>query len=396
MTAQSKLISTKHFLQKAIIFVVSILILYFLYGWGTTYIESQDFGKEVPLISSINPFLDSDKIFEDIQLETILPIISIANDSKVTFSIRDEFSNFPNSVFVYEVGKQQQTFLTVSKAEETAKSLGFTNKYIKKNKDTLFWKDENNRNLTFNSNLQNWELNSLNSTVNVSGILEELNTEELDQRILNSIKVSGFGLDQYSNESIAFYPVEYNSNYPYQYKVIDNSVSQTYLATLYPYLNSSAISADGNKSAQEFITENEINLESKLVGENPFLSNFFVVVDITQEGNLGIRKLVYKPTLIRDAIGVYPLVTVEEAYERLQEGKGFLRSIYSDPQEKISEPKKYGIKEFIVEGPKTELAYYIKDSKDEYTYPVFIFSGLATTTNNEQVEFVFYVDALEH
>ncbi|MBD3363053.1 hypothetical protein GF362_05010 [Candidatus Dojkabacteria bacterium] len=393
MAKESKLIQTSRFLKKVAIIFLVIIILNIVWGFASKYISSIKDNIDNPI--NFSAYFDEDRIYEEILLPELGSVIPKEKISNAQFSIKDDFNYFPERIFVYKTNIPKETFLTVTKAEQFATELGFTEEYDITEPNTLLWTDVNQRELRFNKVNLSWDLDpSINLFSNIQDeIKKEFEIEQTLKTFNNKIQSSNLELTNYDLNN----PQTLALNYPapnYIMELTDEDESEYLMLNYFRKLKSSAVDEESSKT-RDLIQENNLFLESKIYIDNPFLSDLNFTINKNLPQLAFIIDFNYKPLSIdTQTIGVYSVITPQLAFQYLQNEKGYLRSLTQNQNDILKDQLDYKVTEFQIESKQTELAYYIQEGKEGYTYPIYLFRGKAYLENGEIADFIFYVDAL--
>lgn len=109
----------------------------------------------------------------------------------------------------------------------------------------------------------------------------------------------------------------------------------------------------------------------------------------------------YKEFEYNPEFAIYDLKPIDEAFDALQKNKGYLYRLTPTKSNIFGEYLSLEIKDFKVDPEKTKLIYMDPDNRDpaapwtNILQPFYLFDGIATTTNNQEADFSFLVEALK-
>ncbi len=393
MTQESSLIKTSEKIRKYIIFFVAFVVLYYA---GQFAIKILTNIQDNQITTNYSPFSSVNNDFEDIQFPDIKPNIEIDDISPPIFTLSDNFKNYPDRVFVYKVSIPEETFLTVSKAKQIARTLGFAFETGNKDDSSIDWVTEN-RTLSFDKNKLTWLLKSneeFRSSFDDSNKIIQLDT--LSKKVSEVvIQFDAQYLDLYNFQKPDIHYVEPDENSLLGFVKTDDESSSFVMFNYFQYIRS--LPTKDTEKAINTIRDQEYVDEIKIVGENPFIPRLEFVFNQNELSEELIVDLKYSPIKIEKDPAIYKIISPKEAYTNLQQNQGSLRSIYTDKNQILINSPIYNVVEFNINANETELGYFVPSdfSENTFTFPVYIFKGTALLSNNANAEFVFYINALE-
>ncbi|MDQ7021448.1 MAG: hypothetical protein Q9M91_06510 [Candidatus Dojkabacteria bacterium] len=93
---------------------------------------------------------------------------------------------------------------------------------------------------------------------------------------------------------------------------------------------------------------------------------------------------------------LYEVVTPDEALTNLQRGNGSLVYFQDSNTDYFANlSTNVAVTEFRVDATRTELAYWEPEDWAGYTYPIYVFKGVARLENGGLANFTFFVDAIK-
>jgi hypothetical protein len=392
MSQESSLIRSSRNIKKFFLYFVIFVIAYYSWG-GIVTLLSNIPNDNVNL--GYTPYRDADEVFGRIALPLLDPQLAIANSSNPIFTITGSFATFPDKMFVYSVHKPTETFLTVTRANESANRMGFQNSTSDPDDLIIKWSDTN-RNLEMNKDGLKWKLISSESFIEeiITRPPKNQSIEDAINEISTNIRAIGLPHTENLNFSDPKYlPIEINPNSLMGFNTTNNQ--QDYILII----NERIIDRLPLKSAsraEELILEQGIDKRTKIYGFNPHIGHLYTIFNSKYVDSENIIAMTYNPMRV-GTHGVYRIVNPFEAFTRLQEGSAQLRSIRKSDNQLFDPHEILEIREFNVNASQTELAYFSEDQIEDnsYTYPIYIFRGNAILSDGEIAEFIFYVDALD-
>jgi len=138
------------------------------------------------------------------------------------------------------------------------------------------------------------------------------------------------------------------------------------------------------------------SVDAKAYGSDPRVGQLKVLVSenaTTYESDL--YSLSYINYAYASKKGVYSIITADEAWNRVQSGKGSLVSILPQNYNYFAEfPTNTTVRKFTAERSKTVLAYYEPKEWTGYVYPIYVFEGRAELSDGRVASFTYFVSAL--
>jgi len=131
----------------------------------------------------------------------------------------------------------------------------------------------------------------------------------------------------------------------------------------------------------------------QILGQNPVEANTYLLISNERTKADKYPEVHYESGNLKEDEGsTYPLLTVDEAWKRISEGKGYL--VYLQPPEVGSsdQAERAQIKKLRVQ--KAYLAYYQDAEPRDYITPIFVFEGLAEAPRGRLWNFITYLPAI--
>ncbi|MBN1915502.1 hypothetical protein JW796_00715 [Candidatus Dojkabacteria bacterium] len=342
-----------------------------------------------------SPYSPATKGFGDIQPLTI-DSLELAPGSSPEFAIDNRFGDYPKTANVYKVLQPREKFGAVEKAEVVAEKLGFKNPFQKISEQELQWKTDT-RKLTYNKVFKKWnftvDLTKDENAIKEHRIEPDKNTYiERAQSILASLGIHSSNLANALSEA-HFMRVE-NSRL-----VEVSSPASAQFVQVNIYIVREAVTPKDFIMKEGKKEENPANpLNGKVYRNNPKLGSATVILsDISNDTNglFGFETTEWEIDQISE---VYDIVDAEEAWQRIQEGKGALKSLIREGRQQLSEYEPLQVRRFITSNEKISFGYFESDTYNSarpYQTPMFIFGGRAELVDGSEAEFMFFVDALK-
>jgi hypothetical protein len=394
MAQESSLIKSGRNLKRIFLYFVIFVAVYYSWG-GIVSLLSKI--QDTPIDIDYTPYKESDDKFGKIALPTLEPELPISNNSNPTFTISGGFPNFPDKMTVYKVTKPTETFLTVTRANQSANMMGFQDTTSKPDDNILKWSDSY-RYLEMDKDGLKWKLSAQPE------FLDFLQTKSIKNQAfveaLNEVSSGVKALDLPNTDELVFtdpkyYKIKLDESTPLGFSTVEEEIDSDLILIINERMLNHLPLKTSSK-AEEDIIKKKISKTTKLYGFNPYIGQLYTIFNIKYIQPDAIISLVYNPIKVGEQ-GIYKVISPFEAFTKLQEGDGYLRAIKSSTEKIFEEHEVLEIAEFNIDATRTELAYFTEDTvlESSYTYPIFVFRGNATLSNGEIAEFVFYVDALD-
>lgn len=331
--------------------------------------------------------------------------INLDTSRVIQYSLRGFFvkESFPSTAFVYTIEQPRERLAVLEGAQKIAGTLGFgLSGFSDRNKSTNDYEWVNKqgnptKTLKFNSVLQSWvmETDYINNPEYISAILKG----DIPDFTKNAKSlISSLGFLQYKGLSDPYIEVRFGKfdagNFVEVSKPEDKALA---VVNIYRKI----LLIDLKPSGQQPTTEPGF-IKPQAVSGLVFGSD-------SRNGQIQIRasnsltnyskdlfEIKFNNFFYSSKIGVYNIISPEEAWTLVQQAKGFLVNYlpqngnYFDPF-----PESVSIQSFTAESQQTELAYFEPETWDGFVYPVYVFRGVAVTGEGKQARLEFFVDALK-
>jgi len=377
--------SSKKIILGCLIFVVLIL---------TTNFIINAFKKPPP---PFNPYPTSaEKGFGDLP-KLDFESVAISENSKPEFKIETSdgtLPTLPTIVNVFKTKTPRQSLTAEDEANEIANSLGFNENAIPITPTETKWVNSTKELI----------INKLYNTVSITTNYQKDKQALAKHEIFPDSSV-------YSKTAISY--LKAADILPESYKEGESNIV-TYLKLNQSYNFEKANSAeDANFVRVDFfrdietvsvefperLSQKEINkwLEyrffSKLNTDNPSEGLIYIILGGTRGIN-DIYELSYVNWELEDKTTYY-LVTAEDAWNQVKEGKAYLESLLETNANPFQTYSPYDVNSFLLTDVK--IIYYSSKSYLPYIQPLYKYSGVATLNNDDkQLEFIFYYPAIKY
>lgn len=326
-----------------------------------------------------------------------IPSISLAQGSQPTFALNGRFGTFPPTAFVYGVEQPRVALDTLPKAEATAQSIGFTTSTSRNN--VLSWQNASRtRALEFNSVSGKWQLRTQYFFDPVAQRTKQLNQTASFYENRAGTLLGRFGFNDFTFErpiSVAtFAALQPSGEF---INPLNPSSAEYVVLDIYRNLSAANVRSSTQLSeAQRTACKDQPSYQGKVYTADPRVGSLHLVVtnqvQTPADDVMAMDFINYKYSL---NAGVYNIVTVEEAYSRLQLGEGKLVLSQLSEDDYFASSKPLNVRRFVINAVQTELAYFEPSEYSPMIMPIYVFRGSLETSDGKSGRFVFYVDALQ-
>ena len=259
----------------------------------------------------------------------------IAANKNLTYTldtITGSLPSFPISQKVFKMVQTQPDLLSLPRASEKAKSLGFESKPDVVSENVYQWKNTEGKTLT---------MNILNFNFNFS------------TNYLSNPSIANFSKDK--NLAIST-SVDFLQRMGLLYEDVDQTKTKT---SFFEIKNFNIVPVISLSSAQiirvEFFQKSFNGLPIYYSSISPL--NFLVRTERDEPKVVEANFFFQKPS---NSFSTYPLKSARQAYDALKNGQGYISTIPPDSRATIK---------------KVSLDYYISDKKQDYILPIVVFEG---------------------
>jgi len=298
-----------------------------------------------------------------------------------------KFPDFPPVVNIYKLKPEQENFYEANRARTLASLLKLTSGETKTINNIMYFETmEKDRVLSFDKAQRLWNYRSSNTNLSKLSISQE---------------------DTLISSGISFlYQMEINNSDAFQKNV--STCYLTYLDNQGYYSNNSTNIINSAK----LILNKEIDLIKPVQNDLPLLKapikridylDGIVNMTIINQGKDIATDMIYFNYKVHDyenTVGIYPIITVSDAYDKIQNNQGFLYRLTEVGSNIFNNNPIPTINEFKINVENTKLIYIESfDSNNlepwtKYLQPFFLFEGQAQSENNNLYSFSFIVPAL--
>ena len=325
--------------------------------------------------------------------------LSIQEGSKPSFSISGQFSKSPTSVNVYKVNKPRESLGNSKRAQEVAGRLYFTSSNYELEDNVLTWRSNNKQILQYNKLTNNMTYS--NEGINIAELRSEkpefVDSEAIDKIINEYMTVFNSSTAQFSEEEITNYLLSDGNKYKTTTIAENADFIRTDFALQKEVVSLRASELEENTTGAEAVQGN-IYLDNPKQGSLHIIvansSSTQIQVDSNDKSNSKIREYGYINIDISEEKSVYSLRTYEEAWQDVQEGRGYLKYLIKQGTDPLADYTPLNVKRFIVDPDKSRLGLYAPGSWTGYLYPIYVFEGIAELSDGSTADFVFYARAI--
>lgn len=379
--------------RKVTLLALLLVVLIMVFDFGSRFVESVQ-----PLPSIGGCYAAANGALGAIPVPEI-PSLNLSQSATATYTFNNRFPNFPPSAQVYSIDPTRINLETVPTANRTAAALGFTNAVAQANNTQFSWSNASNtKQLTFNANTGVWQMTTqyffdpqalLAKTVNQNSSFYIDRARQLvsnlsftNTTLQNIVATSTYALlNSDGNFTSPLNPASANYVFIDIFRNLPATIKRSTAALSEAQAN--ACNSAANFSGKVYKTDpRKGSLRLVVSGQVQNLSNDIYALDFTDfrySGNAGI----------------YNILSVNDAYSRLQRGEGKLMQLQLASDDALANNRNLNVTRFSVNADQTELAYFETDGYSPFAFPIFVFRGVFETAEGQNGRFVFYVDALQ-
>lgn len=309
------------------------------------------------------------------------------------FQIESTFTSFPDASYIYSI-KRPRGLLSFEAPRQVARKLGFDLSTESSNDNILTWSStQNAKTLTFDTVEQVWELKTiLQDSPVVKNSKNLLNTSQayINQvsQVVNELNFNTEGLDRPQVEVVL-------ARLQNDFTFIDTAFieqAEYVFGNAFRVLNL----ADPKPGAIDPITKQRIaSVTGKVYSEDPRFGQV-EIIGTNQLRNLATDILELRFTnFTYGARGSYQIISPEEAWTNIQQGRGALVQIRAQGENYFSKPDSINVRRFIANAPSTELAFYEDSEWTGFVTPIYVFRGRAELNDGRIATFIFFTDGIK-
>lgn len=379
--------------RKATIVSLIALVLVLIFDVLGKYVESVQ-----PLPSIGGCYTAANSSLGAIPIPDI-PAFNLTRTTGATFIFNNRFANFPPSVLIYAIDPTRINLDTVANANRTAAAMGFTNPIAQANNTQFQWSNATNtKQLTFNANTGIWRL-----ATQYFFDPDALRTKVVNQnqsfysgqagRILNTLNFSNTTL---ANPAVTSTYALLGSDGNFTSPLNPASANYVILDVFRNLASTTKRSTASLSEAQAQACNAAANFTGKVYKADPRRGSMRLIVsDQVQNLSTDLYNLEFTDFRYSGITGTYNIISVNDAFSKLQRGEGKLVQIQLSNDDALGPNRDVSISRFSVNADQTELGYFESDTYQPFAFPIFIFKGVFETTDGQTGRFVFYVDAIQ-
>lgn len=309
------------------------------------------------------------------------------------FQIDSTFPSFPDASYIYSINRPRG-LLSFEAPRQVARELGFDLSSESSNGNNLSWtSSQNAKTLTFDTVEQVWELKTiLQDSPVVKNSKNLLNTAQayINQvsQVVNDLNFNTEGLDRPQVEVVL-------ARLQNDFTFIDTTFIEQ---AEYIYGNAFRVLnlADPKPGATDPVTKQRVSsVTGKVYSEDPRFGQV-EIIGTNQLRNLATDIIELRFTnFTYGARGSYQIISPEEAWTNIQQGRGALVQIRAQGENYFSKPDSINVRRFIANAPSTELAFYEDSEWTGFVTPIYVFRGRAELNDGRIATFIFYTDGIK-
>lgn len=353
------------------------------------------------LDKAVAAYLQADLVFGKLPKPDI-DTLTLAPETKALFSISDNktLPDFPPTGNVYLIEKNKEKLGDADSARATAVKLGFEQEESRIVDELLLWESPGiTRTLTFNKTIKEWSY-SINFEKDQAGInkiplmQEEGYYSSLQNSLLSNISIK---IPEFQNGSSRIDYIALDENGKYIETPDANTGSYARIA-LYKLMEVSSLKENYRPNSSDEIIFQEVLADVRKLDYLNAPAVFVVQGEaekpIEEYISFDLKEFNY------GAKGVYPLMSAEEAWDNVQQNKGYLNWLRPQDVDLFSDYKPLNIREFKADSERTSLIYIDPDERNSvedwthYLQPFYLFEGVAIVDDGRKAEFAFLIEAI--
>jgi hypothetical protein len=399
--AQSSLMTTTSKVRKYAIyfgiFVVAVIILQICLG-----IVSNFGGKDEsdPSSPKFYPYKEVDNAFGSFSLPD-LPSIAISSRSTPEFSVDSDF-DIPiyKGVNLYKIEQPRERFATQTKAKDIAQKIGFSGEPLS-NDTILRWKTST---ATLEYDKITQELEFINTYALPQGNegLFSNDEESIKKDAIDLIEDIGLNRPNLNLEVDAI-TIDYLNLEDEQFKQATSPGTAGYIKiNVFRKFELASLKTNDKGEVDSNIEKEYAPVLAKAVVEDYQSAPLEIIIAGSTErlDKANLYRIHFIDWTLEDEAGVYEILTPEQAWENVKQGKGSLQELVEFGFDRFTTGKEKNkeVLSFTAQYLETEMAYLEVEEWQGYFYPIYIFKGrakLANSPNQDNANFVFYAYAID-
>jgi len=314
--------------------------------------------------------------------------LTVANPTKIKVS-KDtvKFPEFPPVLNIYKLKPEQEHLNEANQAREIAKTLELTSGESKIINNVIYFETINaDRVFSFDKAQRLWNYRIKSLGINALGLKEIEKYKTAALSFMSSMQLN----------SGKYFEIDYTEGY---ITYLDNQGNYTSLTT--NNANSARILLNKKILAIQPTTEKVPTLYSTI--QRPNSTDSIASMTIINKGEKiysDMYSFSYKAHDYETNIGIYPILSAAEAFEKIQNDGGYLFSMVEKNGNVFQNNNTQTIMEFKLTVNSTKLIYIEAETISsqepwtQYLQPFYKFSGQAKSTYNKDYLFSFIVPAL--
>ena len=387
--------------RKAIIVFIVFAIFTFIFQFISDSLRNIPVG---PIITGkTSPYVSANSALNLIPRPEVTSL-TLAEGTKASFSLAatGKLPLLPEVINIFEITEPHEDFGSALSGTNTALRLGFKQEDEKERlaDDILFWQNNTKtRSMQYNKVDQEWNFQAVYGRDPATTTLQRLESKEYylskapslisQLSLANSYFASAKSRVDFINvSSQAKFTMELNPGKARYARV-----------ALYKRVESATLNANYRPGP----TETPVTAIFSEVRKYNYLNgpSNFVVQGKAEKPEVDTLSFDFKDYRY-GAMGVYPVITPEEAWNNIQNNKGYLYWIRKEGQDIFVVTEQLKVLKFDVDTTTVRTIYIEPDQWEQnkpwthFLQPFYIFEGVATLEGGTKAEFAFIIEALKN
>ena len=341
-----------------------------------------------------DPYLSANNLFGKELPALSLQSLSLApSETQLEYGVENRFGDFPTNVNVYKVSKPREKFGTVETAEEIAGRLGFAGPFAKTTETELQWRSAT-RTLTFDKVLKRWKYETNYSTDENAQKEHKINPDKEIYEVGAKTVLSSIGIimDELERSSAEVYFMNLDGG---QLKEVASPSSADFVQVQLFWQRVAATPKERIVVGGETVPNEASPVMGNVYRENPVLGSATMILSDNGTSSENLYGFEMTQWEIDPVSGIYPIITPEEAWDKVQKGEAYLRQLTKNGKSPLGLHEPLVVRRFVTSNEDVSIGYFESTEYSEYQLPIYVFKGRAEMADGTEGEFVFYVDALK-